>query len=358
MEKLSPKGIELIPIKEKIMIHKTSSLTALILLLLISVFPYGCKQKLNKEYIQLDGFTQGTTFNIRYFDQQKRNFSADIDSILAAIDTSMSIYNPASVIVAFNSSTNGAEVDNLLAEVVLKSIAISNETNGAFAITVGPLVKAWGFHIKRGEMPTDSDIKELLKLIGLDKIALNGNYLQKKHPKVMIDVNAIAQGYTVDLIGEFLERKGVTDYLVEVGGEVRTLGLNPRGTFWVVGVDKPMDDAISGEDLQVKIALSGKSLVTSGNYRKFFVRDGVKYSHSIDTKTGYPANHTLLSATVLDKTGARADALATAFMVMGLDSTKRWLKRNPEVETYLIYSDSIGTFQTWMTPGIKEMIVE
>lgn len=327
------------------------------ILVLVMLF-WGCKQRINKEYIQIEGFTQGTTFNIAYYDVQKRNFSVDIDSILAAIDTSMSIYNPASVIVAFNSSTNGAEVDNLLAEVVLKSIAISNETNGAFDITVGPLVKAWGFHIKRGEMPTNSDIEELLNLIGLDKIALNGNYLQKKHPKVMIDVNAIAQGYTVDLIGEFLERKGVSDYLVEVGGEVRTLGLSPRGSFWVVGVDKPMDDAISGEDLQVKIALSGKSLVTSGNYRKFFVRNGVKYSHTIDTKTGYPANHTLLSATVLDKTGARADALATAFMVMGLDSTKLWLKRNTEVETYLIYSDSIGTFQTWMTPGIKEMIVE
>jgi thiamine biosynthesis lipoprotein len=340
------------------MMRRITLLLLLPKILVLVVLFWGCKQRINKEYIQIEGFTQGTTFNIAYYDVQKRNFSVDIDSILAAIDTSMSIYNPASVIVAFNSSTNGAEVDNLLAEVVLKSIAISNETNGAFDITVGPLVKAWGFHIKRGEMPTKSDIEELLNLIGLDKIALNGNYLQKKHPKVMIDVNAIAQGYTVDLIGEFLERKGVTDYLVEVGGEVRTLGLSPRGSFWVVGVDKPMDDAISGEDLQVKIALSGQSLVTSGNYRKFFVRNGVKYSHTIDTKTGYPANHTLLSATVLDKTGARADALATAFMVMGLDSTKRWLQRNPEVETYLIYSDSIGTFQTWMTPGIKEMIVE
>lgn len=324
----------------------------------ISTWLVSCTQVAQKEYIQLNGFTQGTTFSIVYFSKEGKDFSTQVDSIFAAIDTSMSVYNQSSVIVAFNNSQNGLELDPLLTEVVKQSLAIYAETNGAFDITVGPLVKEWGFHIKSGEIPTKEKVQDILSYTGSDKIELNGSFLTKKYPKAMIDVNAIAQGFTVDIVGQFLEENGITDYLVEVGGEVRTLGKSPRGADWIVGVDKPIDDALSGENLQVKISLSGQSLVTSGNYRKFFVRDGVKYSHTIDPKTGYPVNHTLLSATVLAKTGARADALATAFMVIGVDSTKKWLDKHKDVQAYLIFSDSTGDFRVWMTPEMKEMIAD
>jgi thiamine biosynthesis lipoprotein len=335
-----------------------TTLLRILTLIAITFSHASCTQKAQKEYIHLNGFTQGTTFSIVYYNKDGKDFSTQVDSIFAAIDTSMSVYNQSSVIVAFNNSQNGYELDPLLTEVVKQSFAITAETNGAFDITVGPLVKAWGFHIKRGEMPTNEKVQELLSFTGSDKVELKETFLAKKHPKAMIDVNAIAQGFTVDVVGMFLEENGVTDYLVEVGGEVRTLGKSPRAADWIVGVDKPVDDALSGDNLQVKISLSGQSLVTSGNYRKFFVRDGIKYSHTIDPKTGYPVNHTLLSATVLDKTGARADALATAFMVIGVDSTKKWLGKHKDIQAYLIFSDSTGDYRVWMTPEMKEMIVD
>jgi thiamine biosynthesis lipoprotein len=322
------------------------------------LFIVGCANQEEREYNRLSGFTQGTTYTITYFDELKRDFSEPINVILEMVDSSMSLYRKNSVINAFNNSEKGIKVDSLLAQVVEQSILLNTQTQGAFDITVGPLVRAWGFHMKKGEFPTDDEIQRLLAFKGPDMIELNGLFLSKKFPQVIIDVNAIAQGYTVDLIAEHLERKGVKDYLVEVGGEIRTLGKSPRGKHWMVGVDKPEDNAITGESLQVILKLSGESMVTSGNYRKFFVRDGVKYSHTIDPNTGYPVSHTLLSATVIDKTSARADALATAFMVMGTDAAIEWLAKNPEVEGYLIYSDNTGEYKVWMNESIKKRIVE
>ena len=315
-----------------------------------------CNQNAPKEYFKLTGFTQGTTYGVIYYDSLGRNFSDEIESILFQVDTSMSVYNPESIINEFNNSKTGTEVDSLLADVVNISLKISAETNNAFDITVGPRVKAWGLHMKKGEMPSDDQVEKLLANIGTDKICITNHFLSKMNGDVMIDVNAIAQGYTVDVVSEFLETNGVNNYLVELGGEIRSKGESPRGDKWIVGVDKPFDNALSGETLQVKLAITNSSLVTSGNYRKFFEKDGVKYSHTINPKTGYPVTHTLLSATVIDKTAARADALATAFMVMGMDSTKNWLAKNSEVEAYLIYSNENGEYEVWMSDGVTEMI--
>jgi thiamine biosynthesis lipoprotein len=317
-----------------------------------------CTAKSPRDYLRVSGFAQGTTYSILYFDSQKRDFSEEIERLLLNIDNSMSVYNPESTINGFNNSENGFEIDTLLAEVVILSQKYWEETNGAFDITVGPLVSAWGFHAKQGGMPTDEEIKKLIQNIGNDKIALNNLYLSKTQPGVKIDVNAVAQGYTVDVIADFLEDKEVTDYLVELGGEIRTSGKSSRGSEWIVGVDKPVDDAISGEQLQVKLKITSGSLVTSGNYRKYFVKDGVKYSHTIDPKTGYPVTHSVLSTTVLDKVAARADALATTFMVMGLDATQKWLEKNPEVDVYIVYSDEKGDYRVWMSKGIKERVID
>jgi len=312
----------------------------------------------NPKYVQLSGFTQGTTYTITYAERDELNYSHEIEAILEQVDKSMSLYRDSSVINLFNASESSMEVDSLLAQVVSLSLQISAKTNGAFDITIGPLVREWGFHMKKGEVPSSARVEELLSYTGVDKIEINGNTLTKQNPYTTIDVNAIAQGYTVDLLAQFLESKGIANYLVEVGGEVRTLGKNPRGKAWQIGVDKPVDNALSGENLQVILAVSGKSLVTSGNYRKFFIKDGVRYSHTISPATGYPVNHTLLSATVIDSTATRADALATAFMVMGVDSTISWLANNPSVEAYLIYSNPDGDYAVWMSDGLSNMIVE
>lgn len=325
---------------------------------LIIALIFGCKEQSNRDFIQLKGFTQGTTYAITYFDKENRNFLEPIEGILESIDSSMSLYRDNSVISEFNRSQTGIVIDTLLAKVINLSLKISDETDGAFDITIGPLVKAWGFHMKRGEMPDQEIIDDLLKYAGHNMIELKSLSLSKAFPEVIIDVNAIAQGYTVDVLADFLESNGVTNYLVELGGEVRTLGKSPRGKRWLVGVDKPEDNAIPGENFQVIISLSGESLVTSGNYRKFFVKDGRKYSHTIDPETGYPVNHSLLSATVIDRTAARADALATAFMVMGLERAKQWLALHPEVEAYLIFSDEQGDYQVWMSDKMSERVVD
>lgn len=318
----------------------------------------GCASCSSKEYVQLTGFTQGTTYAITYADKQGRDFHGDIEQIFEQVDKSMSLYRDSSIINLFNNANDCFEVDSLLAKVVALSLEYSGQTNGAFDITIGPLVREWGFHMKKDEVPSKSRVAELLAFTGIDMIELRGNTLCKSNPNVSIDVNAIAPGFTTDLIASFFESQGVTDYLVEVGGEISASGSSPRGNEWLVGVDKPVDNALSGENLQVIIAISGKSLVTSGNYRKFFVKDGVRYSHTINPSTGYPVNHTLLSATVIDSTTARADVLATAFMVMGIDSTQLWLTQNPGVEAYLIFSSEDGGYGVWMSEGLKEMIVE
>ena len=330
----------------------------LIIALLMAILIAGCSAPAEKNYIKLNGFTQGTTYSITYYDSLDRNFAQPIEIILEQIDSSMSVYRKNSIINRFNESTKGIEVDSLLAKVVAISLQINQQTNGAFDMTVGPLVREWGFHAKQGEVPTKQTIEHYNKLVGIDMIELTGLSLSKKEPEVAIDVNAIAQGFTVDVIAEYLEDKHVTNYLVEVGGEIRASGISPRGKHWLVGIDKPEENALSGENLQVIISLSGKSLVTSGNYRKFFVRDGVKYSHTIDPTTGYPVTHSLLSATVIDLTAARADALATAFMVMGTEKTKQWLEHNPEVEAYLIFANQAGEFQVWMSAAMQKRIVE
>jgi thiamine biosynthesis lipoprotein len=312
-----------------------------------------CNQNKPRNYTKIDGFAQGTTYSITYFDSLNRNFAIPVEEILEKIDSSMSVYRENSIINAFNQCEKSCEIDSLLAEVVKLSQEFNTQTYGAFDITVGPLVKTWGFHSKLGEVPNDETIYKLLQYVGPTMIRLNGTSLEKTFPEVTIDVNAIAQGFTVDVLAHFFEREGIKNYLVELGGEVRSLGRNPRGEKWLVGVDKPEDNALSGENVQVIITLSGESLVTSGNYRKFFIKEGVKYSHTIDPSTGYPVTHTLLSATVIAKTASQADALATAFMVMGVEGTKLWVKQNTDIDAYLIYSNKLGEYEVWMTEGMK-----
>jgi thiamine biosynthesis lipoprotein len=310
-----------------------------------------------KEYIKIEGFTQGTTYSITYYDSINRDFSIQIDSILGRIDHSMSIYNDSSIISRINSNISDS-IDDLLKEVIVSSFDIYNQTDGAFDITVGPVVRAIGFGKDKTQGIDSAMVKQLLPLIGMNKIHLEDNTLKKEDSRIQIDVNAIAQGYTVDAIGKYLESRCIKHYLVEVGGEITASGKNSKGIDWVVGIDKPVESALPGENIQAKISISnGYGLATSGNYRKFIEVNGQKYAHTINPKTGFPELNSLLSATVVAPNATKADALATAFMVKGLDWSKNFVANNNDIDAYLVYSDSLGNYQVWMNEGMKKRII-
>ena len=231
-------------------------------------------------------------------------------------------------------------------------------TDGAFDITVGPLVRAWGFGPDAHKSFTEAKRDSLIKLVGMSKVSLINGRLIKTDPRVCLDVNAIAQGFSVDVICRFFDNLGINNYLVEIGGELRAKG--KKGVnFWKIGIDKPTDNNMSpGETLQAIIKISDKALATSGNYRKFYVEDGIKYSHEIDPKTGYPAKNTLLSVTIIADECAIADGIATACMVMGKEKTIQFLGIHPEFEAYLVYSDDSGNFKTWTSEKLKSELSE
>ncbi|NLD63218.1 MAG: FAD:protein FMN transferase, partial [Bacteroidales bacterium] len=251
------------------------------------------------EYAELNGLTQGTTYHIVVEKVPGLDIMAlrqEIELLFTEIDNSLSIYNDSSVISAINENRSNL-TDTLFREVFRASLQIYSESGGLFDITIGPLVKAWGFGPDAIKRFDESMLDSLLALVGMDKVGLEGDRIVKADPDMFLDVNAIAQGYTVDLVADLIVRSGITQCLVEVGGEVRTVG-DKHGMGWKVGIDTPADgNYVPGADIQARIRLDNLALATSGNYRKFFVEDGIKYSHTIDPRTGYPVRHTLLSAT-------------------------------------------------------------
>jgi thiamine biosynthesis lipoprotein len=219
-------------------------------------------------------------------------------------------------------------------------------------------VKAWGFGPDSHKNFSESKRDSLLKLIGMEKVDIRNGEVVKSDPRMSLDFNAIAQGYSVDVICRYFDRLGIKNYLVEIGGEVRVKG-DKNGKLWRIGIDRPVDNnMMPGNDLEAVIGLKNRSLATSGNYRKFYVENGIKYSHTIDPKTGYPAKNQLLSASILAADCASADGIATACMVMGKDKTIEFLGLHPEFEGYLIYSDDSGNFKTWASESLKKFISE
>lgn len=310
----------------------------------------GCQREAT-HYMQLEGKAQGTTFHITYKDALERDFSAQVDSVFRLIDKSMSLWDSTSVISRINRNETGVVADEHLTTVFNRSREISERTGGAFDITVGPLVKAWGFSYKKGLPPPDSaQVDSMMQLIGFQKIRLENGIFYKNHPNMEIDINAIAQGYTVDLISLLLEQHGIRDYLVEIGGEVRSAGHNERGASWNIGIDKPVENPEQERALQTTLLLKNRALATSGSYRKFVLRDGKKYSHAIDPATGYPITHHLLSVSVLAADCATADAYATAFLVLGLDKAMK-MAQQQGLDIYCIYTDEKGALQVQGTAG-------
>lgn len=296
------------------------------------------------------GFIFGTYYNICY--KSKENLQHKIDSTLKSVDNSLSPFNKRSVITAINENRDTI-VDAQFSEVFALAQEISNTTDGAFDITVAPLVNAWGFGFKQGITVDSITVDSLLQYVGYKSVELTDNKVIKQHPQTMLDCSAIAKGYGCDRVARMLESYGVKDYMVEIGGEVVSKGKNNKSKQWSIGISKPTDDK-SGtiNELQEILHISGKSVATSGNYRNYRYEDGRKLSHTIDPRTGYPVAHTLLSATVIANDCATADAYATAFMVIGIEKAIEICKQK-EIDAYFIYSTPEGGISTRETDGMR-----
>lgn len=331
------------------------------LLLLITagiLFWPSCREGQHQNKIQFRGEAQGTYYAVTYLGNDTTVHKNEVDSLLKAFDQSASIWVPESIISKINNNDPGTEIDQHFREIFKQSKKIWKNTHGAFDITVGPLVNAWGFGFKNKIPINDQVIDSLLPLVDFEAVRIENGTLVKDHPGITLDFNAIAQGYSVDLLGGFLESKGIQNFLVDIGGEVLAKGTKPGGKYWVVGIEKPAGDANAARTLNATVEISNKAIATSGNYRKFYEENGTRYSHTIDPRTGYPVKHQLLSATVMADSASIADGYATALMVMGLDKGIEFLKKNPELEAYLIYSKQDGDYRTWASNRFKKLIRE
>ena len=302
------------------------------------------------------GMVFGTTYSITY--QADSSLHTSIKKELQKVDEALSPFNKQSVITAVNENRN-MTVNKMFADVFLMAEKISEDTDGAFDITVAPLVNAWGFGFKSGKHPSRHDIDSLKTIIGYKKVSLNDLRVTKTDPRVMLDCSSIAKGYGSDAVAAMLERHGVKNYMVEIGGEIVTKAISQKRMPWKIGVTKPIDDSLSlSQEIQCIINVTDKAMATSGNYRNFYYHGGKKYAHTIDPKTGYPVQHSILSATVIANNCATADAYATAFMVMGMEKAQKLLERHPELMAYIIFADKDGIIQTWCSPSLKGKITE
>lgn len=288
----------------------------------------------------------GTTYHVKY--ESPQPLDAEILAELQRVDASLSVFNSQSVISQINDGRR-ERVDAMLYEVLQKARQVSEATGGAFDITVMPLVNAWGFGFKHGKLPVpDREVDSLRALVGYRRLELTtDSVLHKEDARISIDCGAIAKGYGVDRVARLLRDRGVRNFMVEIGGEVVTKGRNPQTARpWQIGVSRP-DETRQGEgEVQMVLSLENAALATSGNYHNFYIRDGRKYAHTIDPRTGRPVQHSLLSATVMAHDCATADAYATAFMVLGLDSAMQVVKGTKGLKAYFIYADGQGRLRT------------
>ena len=300
------------------------------------------------------GFVFGTVYHITY--QHEKSLKDEIEKELKKVDNSLSTFNQQSVISKINRNEN-VQINDMFTDVFDLAQQISKETNGAFDITVAPLVNAWGFGFKQGSEPTNLVIDSIMHVVGYEKVKRIGNTIRKTDQRVMLDCSAIAKGYGSDAVARLLNRKDIKNYMVEIGGEIVTCGINEKRLPWRIGVTKPTDDSLNvNNKYQAVLNVTNKSMATSGNYRNFYYKGGKKYAHTINPKTGRPVQHSILSATVLADNCATADAYATSFMVMGIDGAKQVLDRHPELMAYLIYTDENGEYAVWYSPSLKDKI--
>lgn len=335
---------------------KLSALSLAFLSVLIIGTVLIVRKQHNMPYIHNQGMVFGTVYSIKY--QNDKDLQKEIEAELKKVDNSLSTFNKQSVISKINRNED-VKADGMFAEVFSLARRISDETGGAFDITVAPMVNLWGFGFKSGTMPSAHSIDSLRSIVGYKKVRLEGRRIVKDDKRTMLDCSAIAKGYGTDVVARFLKTKGIENFMVEIGGEVVTSGVSEARVPWRIGVTKPTDDSLSvNNEVQTVLNVTNKAMATSGNYRNFYYKNGRKYAHTIDPKTGYPVQHNILSATVLADNCATADAYATAFMVLGLEGSKAVLDRHPELMAYLIYSDKDGKNAVWHSASMKGKFIK
>lgn len=300
-----------------------------------------------------EGFVFGTVYKITY--QSKENLKDEIERTLKNVDNSLSPFNEGSVITRVNNNTDLAS-DSMLTCVYRMARHVSEETNGAYDITVAPLVNAWGFGFRTQSFPDSAKIDSILRFVGYKKIELMADgAFRKEDPRLMLDCSSIAKGYGVDCVARMLEDKGIRNFMIEIGGEVVIKGENPKKDKWRIGINHPVEDSLANnQELQTILEITNAGMATSGNYRNFYYKDGKRYAHTIDPRTGYPVQHNIISSTVIAGDCATADAYATAFMVLGLDSARAICDAHPELDAYFIYTDQEGRMLTYSTDGMKK----
>lgn len=320
-------------------------------------------------YISFSGFAQGGTYTVKLnmagVSVDAQDIKDHTDSLLGAIDRSLSGYNKGSLLSKFNRGESIVP-DYLFRESYRLARSFYEKTGGEVDVTGSPLFDLWGFGFTRDSLPGDDKIKAVLGQCGMDRILPDIDSLGTISSKsivtdgqdlgIKLNFNAIAQGYSCDVIARYLYSVGVRDMLVEIG-EIYCDGHNPSGLPWTVAVDNPVDgNETPGADVNGVIRATGKGcgIVTSGNYRKFYIKDGKKYAHTIDPLTGYPVDHNLLSATIIAPTGAQADAYATYCMVIGLERAKEFIEDEPDLEGYLIFEDN-GRMNSWSSMGLNKI---
>lgn len=305
----------------------------------------------------LQGLAQGSYYAITYFDKENRNFQHEIDSIFHAVDMSVNLWVDSSVISKVNRNET-VELDPIFIDNFNIAQEAARLSDGYFDPTISPIVAAWGFSNKTGDSLTPQLIDSLLLLVNYNNVRIENGKVVKEDPAMQLDFNAIAQGYTSDLIAAFLESRGIKNYLVDTGGEIMTKGGKPDGQPWIVGIEKPADNKDSEQVVQTRIAVCDKGVVTSGSTRKYVERDGKRYSHCINPKTGYPVEHHVLSVTVTADNATWADALASICMVMGLEQSQPLIKSMEGVEAYYIFVNEKNELETYATEGFQKLIVD
>lgn len=311
-------------------------------------------QQSNAPYRNYSGKVFGTYFNITY--QSSEDLEKEMKAAMDKVDASLSMFNENSTISRINRGED-VQIDNLFAYIFPRAMKVSDITEGAFDITVAPLVNAWGFGFKQDKWPTDEEIDSLRAIVGYKTIHLNDRKITKDNPHTMIDLSAIAKGYGSDVVAQVLDKAKVQNYMVEIGGEVVMKGRNDKGDEWKIGIAEPTDDKEqTANTYSCVLQLTDKAVATSGNYRNFYYKDGVKYAHTIDPRTGRPVQQDIISATVLAPHCYEADAFATSFMVVGLDKAKEIISKQKQLEAYLIYIDKDGNKKVWYSEGMKSII--
>ena len=332
-------------------------LNATIILVLFIFVSCSSNNSEKENYIYNEGFVHGTTYHIKY--QSKIDFHKEIKLRTKEVDRALSMYDSMSVITNINNVDSLFITNKLFLKVFKTSQEVSQITDGAFDITVAPLVNLWGFGFEKSKEVNQEIVDSILNFVGYEKVYIHDSFIVKSDNRVTLDASAIAKGFSVDYVSDFFEENGIENYMVEIGGEVRAKGLSDKNKNWIIGIDKPIDDTLAlHRELETAIILNNRAVATSGNYRKFYIKNGLKFSHTINPKTGYPVQHTLLSASVFCDNCMTADAYATSFMVLGLEESVRISNEIPGLDVVLIYTDKNGKYAVYISNNLKKDIFD